>query len=205
MLSCSVSQDIKAQIPVLVHKQGFSIMEVCDLLDLKKSLVYWTLQYAHMYGIPYNPYSHKPGWKHILSQGDVRFIVTLLNQRHCSYTDEIQEHLNDKHRVFVLILTLLHTLQHLHYSHKGVSVHALERDNLLCSAFMNRIADKVFNPDMLMFIDKAACNKRMLGRLKGWSLVGKRCVQRRCFGHGERFSILPILTLGGIHHLWHYS
>jgi hypothetical protein len=63
---------------------------------------------------------------------------------------------------------------------------------------MNRIADKVMNPNMLMFVDKAACNKRTSGRPKGWSLVGKRCVQRRYFSHGERFSILPILTLDGI-------
>ena len=63
---------------------------------------------------------------------------------------------------------------------------------------MNKIADEVTNPDMLMFVDEAARNKRTSGRTKGWSLVGKRCVQRRCFGRGQRFSILPILTLDGI-------
>jgi hypothetical protein len=63
---------------------------------------------------------------------------------------------------------------------------------------VNRIADEVMNPDMLMFIDEAARNKRTLARMKGWSLVGKRCVQRTCFGRGQRFSILPILTLDGI-------
>lgn len=97
-----------------------------------------------------------------------------------------------------MIPTLLRTLQHLHYSHKGVSVRALERDDLRRSAFMNKIADEVTNPDMLMFVDEAARNKRTSGRPKGWSLVGKRCVQRRCFGRGERFSILPILSLDGI-------
>lgn len=35
-------------------------------------------------------------------------------------------------------------------------------------------------------------------RTNGWSLMGKRCVQRQCFSRGERFSILPILTLDGI-------
>ena len=100
--------------------------------------------------------------------------------------------------MFISIPTILRTLQHLHYSRKGVSVRVLERDSLLRSAFMNRIADEVSNPDMLMFVDEAARNKRTLGRPKGWSLVGKRCVQRRCFGCGERFLILPILTLDGI-------
>jgi transposase len=198
MPSRSVSHDIKAQIPVLVHEQGFIVKEVCDLLDVKKTLVYRTLRYARMYGIPYNPHGHKPGRKRILTQGDVKFIVALLDRRHCLYIDEIQEHLNNERGVFPSIPTILRTLQRLHYSRKGVSVRALERDNLLRSAFMNRIADEVSNPDMLMFVDEAARNKRTSGRPKGWSLVGKRCVQRRCFGRGERFSILPILTLDGI-------
>ena len=49
-----------------------------------------------------------------------------------------------------------------------------------------------------MFVDEAARNKKTSARTRGWSLVGQRCVQRRCFGRGQRFSILPILTLDGI-------
>jgi hypothetical protein len=94
-----------------------------------------------------------------------------------------------------MLFCILHCL---HYSHKGVSIRALERNDLLRSVFMNRIADEAMNSNMLMFVDKAARNKRTSGRSKGWSLVGKWCVQRRCFSHGQRFSILPILTLDGI-------
>jgi hypothetical protein len=49
-----------------------------------------------------------------------------------------------------------------------------------------------------MFVDEAAKNKKTLGRSKGWSLMGKRCIQWRCFVCGQRYSILPILTLDGI-------
>ena len=79
-----------------------------------------------------------------------------------------------------------------------MSACALERDNLLCSAFMNRIADKVTNSDMLMFVNKVARNKKTSARMNGWSLVGKQCMQRRYFGHGQRFLILPILILDSI-------
>jgi transposase len=175
-----------------------NVKEVCGLLELEKSVVYRTLRYAHVYGVPYNPHAHKPGRKRALSQGDVQFIVALLDRRHCSYIDEIQEHLKNERGVSVSIPTIMRTLRRLHYSHKGVSVRALERDNLRRSAFMNKIADEVMNPDMLMFVDEAARNKRTSGRPKGWSLVGKRCVQRRFFGRGERYSILPILSLDGI-------
>jgi hypothetical protein len=151
-----------------------------------------------MYGVPYNPHAHKPGQKHKLSQGNVKFIVALLKRRHCIYIDEIQDELSDEHGVAISIPTLFHTLHHLHYSHKGVFIRTLERNDLLHSAFMNRIADEATNPNMLMFVDEAARNKRTSGRPKGWSLVGKWYVQRRCFSHRQRFSILPILTLDGI-------
>ena len=96
------------------------------------------------------------------------------------------------------IATLQMTLHHLSYSRKVVSAHVLERNDLLRSVFMNKIANEVTNPNMLMFVDEVARNKRTSARVKGWSLVGRRCVQRRCFGRGQRFSILPILTLDGI-------
>ena len=193
-----VSRDLKARIPVLFHEQGFNIKEICGLLGLKKSLVYYTLRHACAYGVPYNPHTLSPGRKRILSQGDVRFIIASLSRRHCTYLDEIQKQLSSERGVNISIPTLWRTLHRLQYSYKHVSIRALERNDLLRSAFMNRIADEVTNPNMLMFADEAARNKTTSGRPKGWSLVGKRCVQRRCFRRGERFSILPILTLDGI-------
>jgi transposase len=132
MPTCTISKDLKAQIPASFHQQGFNI---------KKTVVYQALSYAHAYGVPYNPHAHKPGRKHALSQGDLKFIVALLNYRNSLYLDEIQKQLCNEHRTFVSIRTLLYTLRRLHYSYKGASAHALERDDLLHSAFMNRIAE----------------------------------------------------------------
>jgi hypothetical protein len=85
-----VSTDLKAQI-VSFHQQGFNVKKICGLLRLKKSLVYYTLQCARTYGVPFNPHTHKSGRQRILSQGDVQFIIALLTRRHCIYIDEIQE------------------------------------------------------------------------------------------------------------------
>lgn len=59
-------------------------------------------------------------------------------------------------------------------------------------------ADEILQPDMLMFLDEAAWNQKTSGRTWGWTLVGGRCVQRRFFVHGQRYSILPVLTMDGI-------
>ena len=192
-----VSNDLKARIPIL-RQQGYKVKEICGLLGVQKSLVYQSLAYHHFYGVPYNPRSRKSGRRRMLSQEDLKLVVALLNCRHCIYLDEIQDEFYTKRGTVVSITTLLRTLHRLHYSRKCVSAHALERDDLLRSLYMNRIADEVPDPDMLIFIDEAARNKKTSARMKGWSLVGRRCVQQRCFIHGERFSILPILTLDGI-------
>jgi hypothetical protein len=63
---------------------------------------------------------------------------------------------------------------------------------------MNRIAEEVPDPQMMMFIDEAARNRRSSQRPKGWALSGRRCVQKRFFVRGERYSILPVLTLDGL-------
>ena len=193
-----VSKDLKARVPVLFYQQHIKVKDICSLLGIRKTLVYQVLSYAHAYGVPYNSHAQRCGRKRVLSQGDLKFIVSLLNRRHCIYVDEIQEHLHIERGISVSTATLLRALRRLHYSRKAVSARALERDDLLRSAFMNKIADEVMNPNMLMFVDEAARNKKTSVRTNGWSLVGKRCVQRRCFSRGERFSILPILTLDGI-------
>ena len=53
-----------------------------------------------------------------LSQGDLKFVVTLSSQRHCIHLDEIQEECRNKRGIPVSITTLLFTLPYLHYSAK---------------------------------------------------------------------------------------
>jgi hypothetical protein len=74
----------------------------------------------------------------------------------------------------------------------------LERNDLERSIYMNQFADLVSDPAMCMFIDEAARNKKNPSCKMGWSLKGLRAAQRQCFVRGQRFSILPVLTLDGI-------
>jgi hypothetical protein len=128
----------------------------------------------------------------------VDFIRALLSERHTLYLDEIQLELRRRRFVHVSIPTLVRTLRRIHFSSKAVSVKALERNDTLRAAFMNKIGAEVPNMDMVMFADQSAKDDRTDGRKRGWSLVGTRCIQRRCFIRGLRYSILPILTLDGI-------
>ena len=122
----------------------------------------------------------------------------LLNQKHTVYLDEIQEQLLSCCSVKVSIPTLTHTLRRLHFTHKDVSGKALECNDRLCAVYINRMADLVTDPEMLMFGDEVHKDERTSNRWTGWSRRGSRCIQRKCFVWEKRFSILPILTLDGI-------
>ena len=185
-------RDLKACIPILYYEQNFTIKEICGLLGIK------TLSYSSTYGVPYNPHARTGGCHQILNREDIKFILALIECQHCIYLDEIQEELYQHCDCRPSIPTLVCTLQRLDHSWKCVSIHALERNDILHAAFMNTVAEKVPWPDMLMFLDEAARNWKTSGRTRGWALVGRRCVQRRFFVQGKQYSILLVLTMDGI-------
>ena len=129
---------------------------------------------------------------------DLAFIQVLLNQKHTVYLDKIQEQLLSCHSVKVSIPTLTHTLCQLHFTHKDVLGKTLEHNDCLCAVYMNCMVDLVTDLEMLMFGDEVHKDERTSNRRTGWSWRGLRCIQRKCFVWGKRFSILPILTLDGI-------
>lgn len=194
----SVSRDIKARIPVLHYTLGYSAKEICRLLGIKKSLVYKTLAHWRSEGLTYNLNARKPSRRRNLTATDLSFIRSLLSQRHTIYLDEIQEQLLIRRHVEVSLATITRTLRRLDYTHKDVAGRALERNTELRALYMNHMADMVIDPNQLMFGDEASKDERTSARRKGWSLRGSRCIQRKAFIRGRRFSILPILTLDGI-------
>lgn len=63
---------------------------------------------------------------------------------------------------------------------------------------MNRIAAEAPDVNMLMFVDEAAKDERTSVRRHGRSRKGVRCIARKCFVRGSRYSIVPVITLDGI-------
>jgi transposase len=178
------SQDIKDRVPILHHLHSFSVKQICMFLGVQKSFVYNTLRYHRDHGVTHNPSARSSHRKRTLTSVDLEFIRSLLAQRHTLYLDEIQLELRQRRNVCVSLSTLMRTLRRLHFSHKSVSIKALERNELRRALYMNQIGAEVPNPYQLMFIDESAKNDRIYARQYGWSRVGTRCVQRACFVHG---------------------
>ncbi|KAK6993087.1 hypothetical protein R3P38DRAFT_116317 [Favolaschia claudopus] len=162
----TVSRDLKDRIPVLFFEKGYAVHQICTVLGVKKTLVYKTLDLFTTFGTSYNPHARRGGRPRKLTGVDVQFVEALLEQSHTIYLDEIQEKLLTQRGVSVTIATVFSTLRRLHFTRKCVSVKALERNDLLRSAFMNKIADLVPDPNMMMFVDESAKDDRTSGTLE---------------------------------------
>ena len=156
----TISKDLKDRIPILFHRQGHTIKEICILLGIKKTAAYAALRNQRLFGTTTNLNARKRGRHRILDGNDLGFIRGFLSQHHTVYLDELQEALEMRCRIHVSISTLVRTLKQLQYSSKQVSAHAAERNDLLRATFMNRIALEVPNMDMVMFTDESAKDDR---------------------------------------------
>lgn len=198
MVGRSASLDLKARIPVLRHVHGMGIKTISDILGVKKTLVYKTLQYHKVFGVCYNINAVKGHRRRLLSHNDLAYIRNLIRYNSTIYLDEIQGKLSRARGVNVSIATLSRSLRRMRYTQKRISARALERDETLRAAFMNYIGTIVDDPEMLMFTDESSKDERTVVRRSGWSEEGIPCVSRKCFVRGQRFSILPVMSLDGI-------
>jgi len=152
MPHCHVSHDLKAQIPVLRLEFGFSVKEICKILDIWKSLVYKTLQYYNLHSTSFNPHAQSTfGWRK-LNQVDLAFIRDMIAQQHSLYLDEIQEELFACRGTLVSIPTIARTLRRLDFSHKKVTAGAIEHNETAHTAFMNRIGTDCLLNTQLKFL-----------------------------------------------------
>ena len=110
----------------------------------------------------------------------------------------MQHCLHEARGVQISLPTVLRTFKRMSLTHKHITVHALERKQLVRAAFMYSITKLVPLLDMFMFTDEAAQNKKTSTRKMGWALKGSRCILCYCFVRGQCFSILPVLTIDGI-------
>jgi transposase len=193
-----ISRDLKARVPVL-QRRGYSVQQICDVLGIKKTLAYNILRFNRDYGTVFNPQGYqRRGRRRCLNGGDVTFLRVYIVQNPTALLDEIQLALCNCRGVHVTIPTVVRTLKQVAISKKQVSVRAVERNELLCAVFMNRLGALVRDPNMLMFLDESAKDERTSRRRSGWSIKGSRCIQSGRFVRGTRYSLLPVLTLDGI-------
>ncbi|KAG2075454.1 hypothetical protein BDR04DRAFT_1091695, partial [Suillus decipiens] len=131
----AISSDLKLRIPVLRHVQGLSIKQICEVLGIRKPLVYQTLQlYDKLTDT--NSNSRKLGRRRSLNYEDINYIKSHCYLHSSVFLDELQGQLLLPRHVKISLSTLFRTLWRLGITCKKVSRHALERNDEKHATFM---------------------------------------------------------------------
>lgn len=112
------------------------------------------------------------------------------------HLEEIHQKLFEGRGVDVCIPTISRALRDLLITNKKVSYHALQRNELLRATWIGEYGD--IPKEYIVWLDESGVDGQDYQRTHGWSELGLACVSRTTFLRGERFSMLPAVTCGGI-------
>ncbi|KAJ2913748.1 hypothetical protein MD484_g6667, partial [Candolleomyces efflorescens] len=129
----------------------------------------------------------------------VAYLESLIERTPDLYLTELQEELEVSFDIRVSEWIVAETLRRRGFTRKQVSRAALERNEELREEYQILIAEN-YRPDQLVFVGESACNRNTTKRKFAWS-IGTRARRHDYFIRGQRYSILPALSLDGILHL----
>ncbi|KAJ2932941.1 hypothetical protein H1R20_g4170, partial [Candolleomyces eurysporus] len=129
----------------------------------------------------------------------VAYLESLIERTPDLYLGELQEQLEDSFDIRVSEWIISETLRRRGFTRKQVSRAALERNEELREEYQILIAEN-YRPEQLVFVDESACNRNTTKRKFAWSPIGTRARRHDYFIRGQRYSILPALSLDGILH-----
>jgi hypothetical protein len=133
------------------------------------------------------------GAHRVLDMGDVNYLTSLLEANPTLCLDELQDKLLTGRNISVSIATLSRTLRNANLSRKRVSKEAAERNELLRAIWIAEYGD--IPAHYCMWLDESSDNDRTNQRTHGWAPLGAACVKRATFIRGQRYSVLPALSM----------
>lgn len=126
----------------------------------------------------------------------MNYLEAILRAEPGLFLDELQDKLCTVRDIEVSIATLSRTLSCLAITHKSIAKEAAEWNEHLRATW--QIAMVQYDPQQLVFIDKAGVDDQTNFCRYGWAPLGQACVCCTSFLRGHKYSILPALSVDGI-------
>lgn len=123
-------------------------------------------------------------------------LVQLLDESPALYLPEIADFFSIVYGEMIPISTLCRTIKDLGYDRKVLRRIAAQRDDVLRTAWMHWVLQN-FTARQMVFTDESSKDGRTLARRYGRARRGERAEEVFNHDRGERWSILPALTLDG--------
>jgi transposase len=188
----SLSTDMKNRAMELLNDEWTEI-EVAEVFGVSvRSLRRWEDNFAVKGEI--NPCSVLRGHPRILDAAVMEDLWVLIEESPALYLDEIVDYLAVVHEIHISIITLHNNLQALGLTYRMMQCTASQRDEQICQAWRDDIAAN-FSREQFVFTSESSKDGRMLYRRFGCASWGKRPTEITPLEQGDRWSILPALTI----------
>jgi len=191
-----ISLELRERIIAWRHDLDMPIADIVRLSNRSKRSVQNVLATYRDYHQPVNPFTRPRGRKRILEREDLNYLDGILLAEPALYLDEIQCKLREIRDVEVSLATLSCTLARLAVTHKHIAKEASERNELLRATWQAVMGQ--YEPQQIVCVDEAGVDDHTNVRKSGWAPLGQACVRRTSFLRGQKYSILPALSLDGI-------
>jgi len=189
-----ISKEVKEIIVRLTH--NFTAKETAGILEVSERTVrrvrHLAMTTGRVVSIPL-----EVGRRRVITGLDAAYLESCIEHTPDLFLRELQERLYRARDIYVNISTISDTLHRRGFTRKKVTREASERNEELRDAYRRRIAEN-YRPDQLVFLDESACNRITARRSMAWAPVGTRARRRDCFIRGQRYSILPAISLDGL-------
>lgn len=112
------------------------------------------------------------------------------------YLDEMQWFLAEHFDLHVDISTIAKRLKKADWTNKAIKTRALEAVAIHRNHYKIMTSD--YRADQFVFVDESGVDNRDIRRRRGWAPKGHTPWQQKLLRRGQRFNILPALTIDGI-------
>ena len=189
------SLDLRWRI-IWVHlAQNRSPREISTLLNVSERTVRrYTTMFYQTGDVVAKP--RRSGPQRLLGDFEQLKLMRLIFENPGIYLYELQRELSVR-GICVSDSTICRTLRYMGCTRQAMHQVALQQSDASRARFMAEIS--VYDPSMLVFLDESGCDRRHTIRKYGYSLRGMPMSDRRILIRGTRYSVIPILSLEGIH------
>ncbi|HEV7736834.1 MAG TPA: hypothetical protein VGO47_05595 [Chlamydiales bacterium] len=190
-----ISRDIKIR-ALWMLDNGYLPDEIEVVLDVSnRSLRRWSANFEEYGDVipPHNPVQGRPP---VLTATQIHALLDFINASPEMFLDEIRDFLILEHDVLVSISTLHDLIQAAGLTYKLLRRNALERDEIRRRLWLEDVQAR-FVANQLVWTDESSKDDRTIYRHYGRSRSGQRASIPAQFVRGDRYSILPALTIDG--------
>jgi len=165
------------------YEQWKTVLDISRLARCSQRTVYEVLRLHRGYGQVVNPFVRARGRPHILSNGDLEYLRSLLQANPALYLDELQEDLLAVQDVEVSIATISRALRGMALTHKEQAKKAAERNEMLRATWQAEYGD--IPAEYFIWLDESSVDDKTNQRTDGWAPLGRPCVHRATFIRGQ--------------------